>query len=952
MLLRMKIISDLQQQKIQDYQKTESNYTKQAPVIANDLINILFMFMIIILIISFAKSQWVIANYFLTSQQIYQKSSYCYNYYTEYFCEATSYTTANFITCQQPQRSFITLNQSFKGIRQYSTYSFNSGYFISFDLYFGGKWVNDEVVFEVGSFQNKFSYTSPDIYPITQGFCDSLQTDVKTVNFTIPSYQSGQMKFSLSTKNAGSVSINMIITSRKSSIICYPSCSACIGPEQNQCLSCFYGVPANNKCPQCPNNLYYEKNSGCKINCKFENSKFSNGFCQAFDYYSLILFDYYIGEVSMLKWQQLYDPLHISTYPQYTYTGSNNYAYGIFRYNSGIGRYINEITASSSTSTYGYGLRIQLQLFDNLQLGTGIRFMINNTYYSSIYKDSQGIQTHRISIGSQSQYSFNSYMMTTLDLYMFVDMLQYPFYFSAIGNLTGSSGWGLMSLQFTKGLCPRNCQMCDVPYQCKKCYSGYFVNKDGNCIYSCSSFTQKVVGDYCQEYEDEIPYSKYLIKDFYDLANDQDQYPEYKLLSQEGVNFLKGEYIHYSTYNSIRIFGGQYVWSQAVFQRIHQISNKPHHRITISFRIVFGPNFPSDSRFIYTVDDNAPISNSRQGSSPFFIKNTFVHTQDELTVKWECYGVNNEPINAYCGFYNYFIVVHYCQPYCLQCTDQDTCLEWEQYDQVQIQLSQTECQSEQYYDKFELKCKSCPSSCLTCQSSYYCLTCKPTFILTKLGCVCQTNQYDEANQCMNCPQQCEQCLNSSFCVNCSFQKYRTLMNGQCVCLDGYYSIPTNPQCQRCHYFCKTCSGYSQCIECQNINNIEKVDSTCKCKAGTAYQDSLKTCAACHQTCLTCFKISISGCLTCNSVQKRVLRGLKCECQPGYYELNNICEDCPNLEDNQLSQLLVIVTKNQSKIIANPNVETINYSFMKNVKMVIIHQMICVIIANFNVQYIA
>ncbi|CAD8205844.1 unnamed protein product [Paramecium pentaurelia] len=862
------------------------------------------------LIIYIVNSQWVIVDQFLYGYNIYQYSTCCrcsYSY-TEYFREGgTSDITANFITCKQPSISYITLDSTFNTINRLITYNFQSGYFISFDLYFQGKWDNDKVVFQIGSFFHEFKYSSPDQYPITQGFCDSLQTDVRTINFILPSTQSGQINFKQSNTNTGSVSIRTIMILKKSTQ-CYPSCSSCTGPEKNQCTSCFSGAPTNNQCPSCSNGQYYEKQVGCRSYCKFEKLRYSNGFCQEFEHSVIVQFDNSISSAKMLRWQLIYDPLHVDTSPKYIY--AYHYVYGIFKYYSGIGRLIQEI--STSTITYSYGMRIKLILFNNLQLGGGIRFLINNTYYSSIYKDSQGIQTHGIKISEISQISnigaCNSYSYCYYyDLYMFVDIPQYQFYFSAIGNFTDSTvGWGLISLHITNGLCPLNCQICEVSYQCKKCKTNfYFVGKDGNCIYGCSNPpTLKIVGDYCQDLEDQIPYSKYLMKYDHDAP---DQYSQYQLLSQKGVNFLKGEDILYSYWNNIRVFGGQYVWSQAVFQRIYQIDN-PHHSITIQFQIIFGPSFPSESRFICTIDDNLPFQYSK--SSQSIIRNKIAHSQNILTIKWECYGEKNEPIQAYCGFYYYYIVVHYCQPYCLKCTDQNTCLEWEQYDKNLINLSQNECQSEQFYDNFQLKCIDCPSQCLTCKSQIDCITCKSTYILTKLGCVCEKNQYEFENQCVSCPQQCEQCLNQSFCLQCSITKFRTLLNGECVCLDGYYSVSTNPQCLRCHLLCKTCSGPNECLECQNISNIEKVDSICKCKQGTAYEDSLNTCAVCHQTCLTCFRTTINGCLTCDFTQKRILRGLKCECEPGYYEVNNNCTNCPNDEDSSLQQCYNLCNNNQ------------------------------------------
>ncbi|CAD8097625.1 unnamed protein product [Paramecium sonneborni] len=546
--------------------------------------------------------------------------------------------------------------------------------------------------------------------------------------------------------------------------------------------------------------------------------------------------------------------------------------------------------------------------------------MFNNTYYSSIYRDSEGIKTGMI-IETQSEYgSYSTYSTTSYyDLFMFVDIPQYPIYFSATSNFTNSNvGWGLISIQVTSGLHHINCLIQEVSYECKKCNSNYYVNKQGNCD-RCQNDLQKIVGDKCYDFQDETPYSKLLIKEYFDKSNNPDQYSQYKLISKTGVNLLKGKDIYYSYWQQIRIFGGPYVWSQAVFERIHKIE-KAHHSISISFQIVYGPSFPSNSKFIYTIETNLPVScqkssataNYPDGSKLQTINEKITHKSDQLTIRWECQGQDNEPILAYCGIYKYYIIVHYCQPYCLECSDQNNCINWDQYDSSLIKVSQSECQSQEYYDSFFLKCKSCPTQCQSCKSSIDCIDCKPTYTLTKLGCVCKTNEYDSGSLCISCPEQCEQCLSSSFCLTCSIQKFRTLLNGQCVCFDGYYSISTSLICLRCHLYCKTCLGPSQdnCKECQNIQNIEKVGSTCKCQMGTAFLDQLKICAPCHQTCLTCFRITIDGCLNCDSNLHRVLRGLKCECQSGYYELDNICQNCPIVEDSDLIQCYNLCNGNQ------------------------------------------
>ncbi|CAK74187.1 unnamed protein product (macronuclear) [Paramecium tetraurelia] len=191
-------------------------------------------------------------------------------------------------------------------------------------------------------------------------------------------------------------------------------------------------------------------------------------------------------------------------------------------------------------------------------------------------------------------------------------------------------------------------------------------------------------------------------------------------------------------------------------------------------------------------------------------------------------------------------------------------------------------------------------------------TCQSTYTQSKLGCTCTIHQYEDSNQCLNCPIECNQCLSSTNCIECLTINNRQLSNGQCNCIDGYYPIISDPKCQLCHQFCKTCTGPTsdECLTCNDIPNIEKVGSTCRCPTGMSYQFTIQTCSSCHSSCLTCFRITIDGCLTCNSTLNRLLKGLKCVCAPGYYELSNVCTNCPITEDPSLSECYKLCNNNQ------------------------------------------
>ncbi|CAK74182.1 unnamed protein product (macronuclear) [Paramecium tetraurelia] len=869
-----------------------------------------------------SNCQWKIKEKYLDNDWIFTTSAEPSSS-SGYFILPSSQASANFITCATPPTSYITLSNSFPSALNYINPQFYDQDWISMDLYFQSTWSSQNVQFTLGSFSYSYIYNSPTTYLLTTGFCDATPFEVKTLNFTLQIAEGStyaRMKFTSSNTDAGLVSIRNIFVSR---LKCYPSCNSCTGPKYNQCTSCYYGIQTNNQCPPCPSIQYYWKEEGCRDICDITSPLYYNGFCQFYPIVRIIssyIFDsIYSNEI--FKWSLIYDPQHVDTTP----TAINIYlfALGVLKYNSGVYRYFDSLSTYSS-STFLIGLKITIMLYNEIPINCGIQFKINNTYYGSIYRNASGIQTHNSKIssiyifGTASTYS---YLTVRYELISFIDIPKYAFLFSAIGNYTdGTSGWGMSHVDITSGYCSQYCELCEVSFKCKTCEIGYYFYRDGSCVSSCSYPYQRLSGSYCYDYDDETPYSQYLVQEYLDLEGDPEYYGKYTLISQSGSNLLSGSDIYYSYWYRFRVFGGPFVWAQAKFQRVHNIIN-PHHSVTIAFYILYGPSFPSDGKFIYTIESNTPVTKSTanqhysnfDGSKYQIVYERINHNANTLTITWECFGPNNEPIKAYCAYYNYYIAVHNCQPYCLQCSDQSTCTQWNStYDSNIVKFSQVECQSNQYYDKESVRCLTCPSSCLTCTSKLDCQTCQPTYTQSKLGCFCKVNQYEDSNQCLNCPIECNQCLSSTNCIECLTINNRQLSNGQCNCIDGYYPVVSDPKCQLCHQFCKTCTGPTSddCLTCNAIPNIEKVGSTCRCPTGMSYQFATQTCSSCHSSCLTCFRTTIDGCLTCNSTLNRLLKGLKCVCAPGYYELSNVCTNCPITEDPSLSECHKLCNNNQ------------------------------------------
>ncbi|CAD8189433.1 unnamed protein product [Paramecium pentaurelia] len=376
-----------------------------------------------------------------------------------------------------------------------------------------------------------------------------------------------------------------------SALKCYPSCKQCTGLKFNQCISCFYGLPTNNICPSCPDNQYYIKDQGCRNICDILVPLYTNGFCQSYPVY---LFEDELARHEQIQWFIIYDQLHVDTSP----TIINGGFYGIFKFNSGIYRYYKSLSTYSD-SIYLVGFKITVVTLNNIPLNCGIQFLINNTYFASIFRNVSGIQTHNIKIYLNKQdRSYLNYPSNTIyELITYVDLPKQPFLFSAIGNYTdNTAGWGLYSVSFTSGFFPQGCYLCEVSLKCKICQPGYYMYKNNTCIRNCLERYQKLNGSQCFDFDDETPYSQYLAQDFLDEAHDPEQYTKYTLISQNGTNFLKGSDIYYTyiefnwSSNFNRIFGGPLIWAQAKFQRIHNVEY-PHHGITIAFLYFMDQNF-------------------------------------------------------------------------------------------------------------------------------------------------------------------------------------------------------------------------------------------------------------------------------------------------------------------------------------------------------------------------
>ncbi|CAD8063444.1 unnamed protein product [Paramecium sonneborni] len=859
--------------------------------------------LIITIFLQTQRSEWLKEHQYAQKDTLMNnmqvKNDICQN--TDYMINSYLSNKAYYINCTTPLKNYITLNSNTNQVYNcdYEQCKFYCQYkcLISFDLYYQGIWMNNLLEFQIYKYNYIYYHTSNN-YQLNKDFCDDSYYEIQQINITHS--QVSILNFTISTNIVGNGQVSL----RNIHILnfyynCYPKCQTCSGPENNQCSSCFYGIQENQICPPCPFNQYYVQYKGCFPKCNFIEPLCLNGFCklcQSSELFSLNLQNY----TEWVFWSVIYDHQIQDTVPQVFWF--NQLIYGILKNNSGISRLILEIVPKIG---YYVGLSIQLIFFDELPPNCGIHIKFNRTYYGSIFNTSSGIRLHNFTTSNctKYEYSYQQYQNYQLcEIYGYFDIPQYPFLFTAIGNLTNPQvGWAMMGIQITSDYCTNYCLECDISYKCKICEIPYLLYRDGTCIQECNDLYQKNNGSYCKDFDDETQYSELLIKE--NIIQTFEYNSQYNLIHQNGNNFLKGQNIHYSFWNGFLIFGGAYVWAQAKFERILQI-DRPHHSVSIAFYILYGPEFPSDSQFIITIQQSyqiikyksQAINQNDDGTFIDIVSEKRIHQQNVLNITFECKGENNEPIKAFCGLYNFYLAVHYCQPYCRQCIDQQSCQDWNRTDYLtQIQFSQADCQIKQYFDIHTSLCISCPLQCKRCTSKFSCQECENSYRLTNLGCFCAKNQYEELNQCQDCPLKCNQCLSNTFCFECVDIVNMRLVNGLCECIDGYswdsninkcHSDCTSNCPQECQNECIQCI-LGKCYECENEWYVDPIKNICIEKCGDFIQLP-------NEQCETSFILPYKGCQNCkprcqSTCSNCSTSGIGClECIEGYSLIDNLC----------------------------------------------------------------
>lgn len=156
--------------------------------------------------------------------------------------------------------------------------------------------------------------------------------------------------------------------------------------------------------------------------------------------------------------------------------------------------------------------------------------------------------------------------------------------------------------------------------------------------------------------------------------------------------------------------------------------------------------------------------------------------------------------------------------------------------------------------------------------------------------------------CSACDYTCSTCVSSTACTSCGNSTYsnRNISNGQCPCLQGYYSQVGNQVCQSCHTDCLSCSGPTDanCILC-NVKSSKNSLNQCACFQGFERVNGVCTClpgrvtSAAGNLCID--PVTQSACGS-NQVPLSLLNsspqsGASCSCLSTYFLIKGTCLQC-------------------------------------------------------------
>ncbi|CAD8134923.1 unnamed protein product [Paramecium pentaurelia] len=674
---------------------------------------------------------------------------------------------------------------------------------------------------------------------------------------------------------------------------CYPTCLTCNGPSKTDYLTCFDNQSVQSgQCLCISEQQYSETDIGCRQECDRDYSIANQDKICVQDNRIKSKFTLFDNSVIPLSNQDRYQPFIFLAdifHPKNTdliYENCNGISFiGKFQFSEGM---LYQMDLQNSVKFLR--IRLTFYLFD-FQESSKIEIIYDNQIYSRIIKLQQNdiCETSFTLLRIEIIYSlFNSYPAIKIQ-----------------GQLQEvSESWGFRNVTVDTGFCQMNCVTCLDNSKCSSCEIGYQLYRN-QCV-------------------------QYLVKGFYNLNMTLEEissyYDTFSTLSQNFATQQK-----FSFLNNKIVLGGLLVWNDGSFTKTW-IIQKPHYAVSIYFNLTYGDGYTGS--FYYKVGSptngyQGPYNNPGGGqnligrlsleNTRFFQIHLDNFQNNNLFIELKCQAISANIKQGFCAISDYFIIVHYCPPFCQDCISSSICTTW------QSGYTSSSCQSNQYLNFDQqtetYSCNNCvQSSCSICISADECVQCfSDQFQLTNGICLCKPFTYLLGNTCIQCNRYCESCFGATSlnCLSCIKEFHRSIQQNQCLCNPGYYDDGINliclPKCgdqiiveeedcddgnndpfdgcYQCQFICqeecKVCL-YGKCYSCKDNYYLVEAINKCKPICGDLIMIINEQCDdsnnhvfdGCHHCKLQCY----AHCLKCN-------QGIceKCDEQNGWYLTGVNCE---------------------------------------------------------------
>ncbi|CAD8125726.1 unnamed protein product [Paramecium sonneborni] len=729
--------------------------------------------------------------------------------------------------------------------------------------------------------------------------------------------------------------------------VCHPTCLTCNGPTESDCLSCYDSQSVQfGECKCIDSQQFSETFIGCRQECNRDNS--------IARYDKICVEDTRIKSKFTLfqddgipQQDKRYLPLAFRNdefHPKNTdlvFENCNGKSFiGKLQYSEGM---LYQMSLENQVKF----IRIRITFyFFNLQQTSEIQILHNNQLQSRIIKNATGFQVENLfKIFEKDENCGSSYTLLRVEM-TFQLFNSYPA-IQIQGQLQQESeSWGLRNITIDSGFCQENCLVCSGFSTCSQCNSGYNLYKN-QCVQTCPVYSSN-----CIDYEDLIPYSRYLAKGFYNLNMTYDEIEDFYDSTTEISQSLSTRQ-KFSFLNNKIVLGGLLVWNNGAYIKRWNIQN-PHYAVSIYFNLTYGDGYTGNFKYkvglssnAYSASFNNPGGGSnligRTGleSTRYFNVSLTNFYDNVLYVEFLCETTPTNITKEFCAISDYFIVVHYCPPFCLGCTSLTTC---------NGGYSGPNCAITQYLDFNSItqvyNCKDCTQpGCYTCISLNECTQCKNNkFQLLNGICLCNPFTYLQGDDCLKCNKYCENCYGSSNnnCLTCIQDHHRGIKRNQCLCLPGYYddgvNLPCLPLCGdlivveqedcddgnnnpfdgchnckfACNFACDICLDgkldmksiimivvqFVKEINQHQFNNVQKTQETVLIVSMNVLQTVLIVILV---DVLYVMKIKDDGCsyckFSCDIFCQTCINSICMTCQNGYYLIENKC--VPICQDGQL-----------------------------------------------------